>query len=688
MEKKNKPVPPAALQIERFVRIHGDRRGDPFFWLRERENPNVRLYLEAENAYTNAVMQPTEGAQEMLYREMLARIKQTDVQVPYRLREYWYYSRTEEGRQYPLWARRQGSMEAEEEILLDLNRMAEGHKFMDLGAFAVSDNACLLAYTTDNVGFRQYSLYVKEPRTGKILGLIAERVGSVAWAADDRTLFYTQEDAQTKRQYRLYRHNLATSESTLVREETDELFSLEVYRTRSRAFLMLDIRSHTTSETHFLPADRPEGEWRVIEPRRQDVEYDADHHGERLYLRINDTARTFRLVSMPADAVGKENWKEELPARSEVMLENVAFFTAHQVRTERIRGLAQMIVVEMACGKETTITFPEPAYDAGPAVNMEFETHAFRYHYVSLITPPSIYEFDMQTHGTVLLKQEEVLGGYEPGQYQTERLWAKAADGVEVPVSVVFRRNTPLDSSAPLFLQGYGSYGYPLPVTFRSSRLSLLDRGVIVALAHVRGGGEMGKVWHDDGRLQKKENSFTDFIAVAECLIAGKYTSAGNIIASGGSAGGLLMGAVANLRPDLWKAILSHVPFVDVLNTMLDASLPLTIGEYEEWGNPNLAEDYRVMRRYCPYSNLEAKNYPAMLIRTSFHDSQVMYWEPAKYVARLRTLKTDDHRLLLKTDMDAGHGGASGRYDALRETAYDYAFLLDQWGLLPEVPAG
>ena len=681
-------VPPVALQIERVVSIHGDRREDPFYWLRERDNPNVRLYLEAENRYTEAVMKPTEAVREELYGEMLARIRQTDRSVPYRFRGYLYYSRSEEGKQYLIHARRRGSMESPEELLLDLNQLAEGRKFMAVECFAVSDDSRLLAYSLDPVGYRQYTLHVKNLETGEVSNPLAERVGSAAWAADSRTLFYTVEEEQTKRPWRLYRYSMSSGEHDLVYEEKDECFTVAVFRTRSGCFLCLDIHSHTTSETRFVPAGQTRGDWKTILPRQPEVEYETDHHQDLFYLRINDRGRNFRLISVPAADPGEGGVREVLSCRPGVMLEGVEFFARHYARWERSEGLPRLVVTELESGESFSVPFPEPAYEITPAVNAEFNTGALRYNYVSLVTPRSVYELDMDARSSLLLKREEVLAGYDPEQYESRRILAPAADGAQIPVSLVFHRSTPLDGSAPLLLQGYGAYGIPLPVTFRSQRLSLLDRGVIFALAHVRGGGDLGKPWHDAGRMMQKLNSFTDFISVAECLAERRYTRAGNIAATGGSAGGLLVGAVAHMRPDLWKAIVSHVPFVDVLNTMLDASLPLTIGEYEEWGNPNLREDYGYMRRYCPYSNLEAKAYPAMLLTTSLHDSQVMYWEPAKYVARLRTLKTDAEPLLLKTNMDAGHGGASGRYDAWKELAFEYAFLLERWGRLHRKPAG
>ena len=674
------PAPPVAPKAPKVDVLHGDRRVDDYFWLRDKTNPAVAAYLEAENAYTDAVMKPTETLQEAVYKEMLDRIKETDDSVPYRKGGYWYYSRTEQGKQYPIHCRRKGSREAPEEITLDLNQLAEGQKFMALGAYAVSDDGSLLAYSTDNTGFRQYTLQVKDLRTGDVGPLRAERTGSVAWCADNRTLFYTVEEESTKRQHRLYRHRLGTSAHDLVYEESDEAFSVGVHRTRSLRYLILSISSHTTSEARSLPADEPGAEWSPIAPRLPDQEYDVDHHGELFYIRTNDRGRNFRLVSAPVGSPSREHWREVVPHRSEVMLEGVDVFRDHYVLSEREDGLPQFRVARLLTGEVHRLAFPEPVYAAYPGPNPEFDTATFRYSYQSLVTPSSVFDYDLEGRESTLLKQTEVLGGYEAAHYRSERRHATAPDGVRIPLSIVYKEGLKRDGRAPLYLYGYGAYGFPLPIGFSSNRLSLLDRGVVMVYAHVRGGGDLGKRWHDDGRMMKKRNSFTDFIAAAEFLIAEDFTRAERLVIEGASAGGLLMGAVVNARPDLFKAVVLKVPFLDVINTMLDESLPLTVGEFEEWGNPKKKEEYDYLKTYCPYSNLEAKAYPAMLVKTSFHDSQVMYWEPAKYVARLRTLKTDPNPLLLKTNLEAGHGGASGRYDYLHEVAFDYAFILGQLG--------
>jgi oligopeptidase B len=674
-------TPPVAKKVPKTDTVHGERLVDEYFWLRDKANPDVAAYLEAENAYTDAVMAKTAPFQEALYKEMLGRIKETDEEVPYRKGGYFYFSRTEAGKQYPIYCRKAAGPEAPEHVTLDLNALAVGKKFMALGVYAVSDDGTKLAYSTDDTGFRQYDLYVKDLGTGETSAKIAGRVGSAAWAADGKTLFYTVEDEQTKRQYRLYRHVRGAASHDLVHEEKDEAFNIGVYRTRSLAYLVLGLGSLTTSEARVLAADQPAGEWKVVAPRVRDQEYDLDHHGDSFYIRVNDTGRNFRLVKAPVGAPGRESWKEVVPHRPDVMLEGTDFFQDFYVLAERERGLPQFRVTSFATGATHDIEFPEPTYSAFPAGNPEFASTHFRYRYQSLVTPASTFDYDVAARTSQLRKEQPVLGGYDRAQYVSERLFATATDGVKVPISIVYRKGLKRDGQAPLYLYAYGSYGFPLPVSFSSNRLSLLDRGVTFALAHIRGGGDLGKGWHDDGRMMKKKNTFTDFIACAEFLHKEKYGAPDRTVIEGGSAGGLLMGAVANLRPDLFKAVVSKVPFVDVINTMLDESLPLTVGEFEEWGNPKEKGAYDYIRSYCPYSNLSRQAYPSILVKTSFHDSQVMYWEPAKYVAKLRTLKTDAHPLLLKTNMAAGHGGASGRYDFLREVAFDYAYVLDQLGI-------
>ncbi|MGB2625204.1 MAG: S9 family peptidase [Candidatus Acidiferrum sp.] len=689
--------------------LHGDRRFDDYAWLRHKSDPRVIDYLNEENAYTDVVLKPTGFLQEKLYQEMLGRILQTDLSVPSRLRGYLYYSRTVEGNQYSIYCRRversRGPFEdstvfpdeAPEEVLLDLNELAKGYAYLGLGCFEVSDDNRQLAFATDTTGFRQYTLAVKDLRTRETLPFRVERVTSAAWSLDNRALFYVVEEETTKRSYQLYRHVLGTDQATdsLLYEEKDERFRIDIERTRSGAYLLLVASSHTTSEVRFLRADQPFGEFQVIAVREDDHEYSVDHHpgsspdpaGGVFFVRTNSNGRTFRLMTTPTSNPSRAQWHEVIANRAGVMLSAVACFRTHLVLCEREDGLPHLRIVDLtreapsAMAASSRLEFAEPAYNAAFGANPEFDTEYLRISYESFITPRSVYDCDIKSGDRILRKQQPVLGGYDPTLYRSERLHAVAGDGTKIPLSVVYRHGTSLDGSAALLLCGYGSYGISMPVTFSSNRLSLLDRGVIFVAAHVRGGGELGKPWHDMGRMHHKMNTFTDFITSAEHLIRQRYTSNTNLAIEGGSAGGLLMGAVANLRPDLFRLIISHVPFVDVLNTMLDASLPLTVGEYEEWGNPLLEKDYFYMKQYCPYTNLEKKHYPAMLVKTGLNDSQVMYWEPAKYVAKLRALKTDTNPLVFKVNMGAGHGGASGRYDYLREIALDYAFLLTQMGI-------
>ncbi len=648
----------------------------------KRENPDVINHLKAENEYADALMKPTQAFREALYKEMLGRIKETDEQVPYRQGEYFYYSRTEQGKQYPILCRKKGSLTAAEEVTLDLNKMAEGQKFFSLGAYQMSTDGNLLAFSTDVVGYRQYKLHVKDLRNGKIVENIAERVVSVAWANDNKTIFYSQEDETTKRSHKILRTVLGNGKHDLLYEEKDELYRTFVGKTRSKGYVMAITASSTTSEIRYLPADQPGGDLKLFLPRKENHEYYVDHLGDQFYVRTNDQGKNFRLVTAPVSNPAKENWKEIIPHRKDVMLEDVDCFAGHFIAIERKNGVPQMDVFDLKTGKSHYIEFPEPVYVAGPTQNAEFNTTTFRFTYESFVTPSSVFDYDLNTRKRELKKQQPVLGGYDASLYQSERVYATASDGAKVPISLVYRKDLKRDGSRPALLEAYGSYGYPSDVDFSSQRISLLDRGVIYAVGHIRGGGDLGKEWHDQGKMMVKKNTFTDFIACAEHLVKEKYTSKDRLVITGGSAGGLLMGAVTNLRPDLFKAVVSYVPFVDVMNTMLDASLPLTVGEYLEWGNPNEKAAYDYMRSYSPYENIERKAYPTMLVRTSLHDSQVGYWEPAKYVARLRELKTDKNLLLFKVKLEpGGHGGASGRYDRLKDVAFDYAFILGQFGI-------
>ncbi len=677
------PKPPIAKKVPKTTKIHGYTVVDDYAWLvdKDKKNPEVLVYLKAEDDYANAMMKSTAGFRESLYKEMLARIKETDENAPYRKGDYFYYTRTEQGKQYPIFCRKKGDLKAPEEVTLDMNKMAEGHKFFSVGAYQVSEDGDLLAFSTDTTGFRQYNLFVKDLRTGKISDKVAERVTSVAWANDNKTLFYGQEDEVTKRSHKIFRHALGGAKHDLLYEEKDELYNTGVGKTRSKGYIVVGSSSSTTSEMRYLSADKPGDELKLFLPRRENHEYYIDHLGENFYIRTNDQGKNFRLVTAPVGDPLTKNWKEIIPHRREVMLEDVDCFADHYIAVERENGLPRFRITDLKSGKSHEIEFPEPVYVAYAGPNAEFATNLFRFTYESFITPNSVYDYDVMTRKRELRKQQPVLGGYDQTLYNSERVYATASDGVKIPISIVYRKDLKRDGSRPMLLEGYGSYGIPNDVDFSSNRLSLLDRGVVVGVAHIRGGGELGKEWHDSGKMMVKKNTFTDFIAASEHLVNEKYTSKDRLVITGGSAGGLLVGAVTNMRPDLFKAVVSYVPFVDVMNTMLDASLPLTVGEYLEWGNPNEKPAYDYMRSYSPYDNIEKKAYPTMLVRTSLNDSQVMYWEPAKYVARLRQMKTDNNLLLFKIKLEpGGHGGASGRYDRLRDMAFDYAFILGQFG--------
>ena len=675
------PQPPMAEKKTKTTNIHGVTIVDDYFWLREKTNPAVMSHLKAEEAYTDTVMKPTAPLQEKLYNEMLSHIKQTDRNVPYRYGNYFYYSRTEEGKQYPIFCRKKGSTEAAEEILLDVNELAKGQQFMNIGDFIPSDDGNLLAYSTDNTGYRQYLLQIKDLRTGQLLSERIERVTSVVWTNDSKTIFYVTEDPVTKRSDKFFRHVIGTDKNDLVYDEKDELFDIGVNRSLDKAVLFLHAFSKTSTEARFLRADDPNGTFKVVLPREKEHEYDVDYRNDLLYIRTNKGAKNFRVVTAPISDPSEKNWKEFVAHNPAVKVEGVTLFANHAVLSEWENGLQQLGVLDFKTNKRQRIKFPEPVYAVFVSANREFNTNLVRYTYNSLVTPNSVFDYDMNTGKSTLLKETEVPGGFDRNNYKSERVFATASDGTKIPMSMVYRKGVKLDGSAPLLLYGYGSYGYSIPPTFSSTRLSLLDRGVIFVIGHIRGGSELGEEWRQAGRMMTKMNTFTDFIACAEALINMKYTSKDRLVIEGGSAGGLLMGVVSNLRPDLFKAVVSHVPFVDVLNTMLDASLPLTTSEYIEWGNPNEKAAFEYMKTYSPYDNIAKKDYPATLVKVSVNDSQVPYWEGAKLVAKLRTMKTDKNPLLLKVNFGAGHGGASGRYDALRESAFDYAFMLWQMGI-------
>lgn len=677
-------TPPMAERRPHVDTLHGDVRRDDWHWLRNREDPAVIRYLEAENAYTEARTAALKPLADRVYQEMLSRIKQTDLSVPVFRDGYWYYAKTFEGKQYPALARRRGSLAAPEEVYLDQNELAAGKAFHSLGGVSTSPDGRYVAVLEDTVALRHFTLRVKDTQTGEWLPeTIANLIEGLAWANDNRTLFYQKADG-ANRANAVWRHVLGTpvAQDTEVYRDDDVLFSVDVSRTKSGAYVQITSASYTSAETRVIPADRPMEPARVLLPRQPGVEHSAVHWGDRWLVATNQGGATnFKVVELPdagGDLATAPIW---LPTRADAFVEGVDTFKDFAVVAERVGGLRRLRVVDRATKAWHHVTMPEAAYGVFPAANPEYATRTMRYTYSSFVTPPSVYDYDMGTRQAELRKREEVLGGWDASRYEVRRLMVKARDGASVPVSVLMRKGTVLDGTNPLLLYAYGSYGATQEATFSSARFSLVDRGMIYALAHIRGGSEMGRRWYDDGKMLRKKNTFFDFIDVAEGLIRLKYTRKDKLVINGGSAGGLLMGAVVNFRPDLFHAVVADVPFVDVINTMADASIPLTAQEWEQWGNPAKAEEYRYMLSYSPYDNVATKAYPQMLVTTGLNDSQVAYWEPAKWVAKLRTMKTDRNDLLLRTNMGAGHGGASGRYDRLKETAFRFAWMLNSVGL-------
>ncbi len=678
------PEPPVAKIDVHVDTIHGDVRVDNYYWLRDRENPDVIAYLEAENTYTDAVMKPTDRFQEKLFEEIKGRIKETDLSVPVRDDSFYYYSRDEEGKQYKIYCRKKGSLEAEEEILLDVNTLAEGYEFFDLGGYFMSPDHQLMAYSFDTTGREIYGLKVKNTVTDEILpDEINNFDGRATWALDNKTFFYTTQD-EALRPYRLWRHALGTSQDddVMLYEEPGERMNVYAFSTRDEKYILMGLFTIGMSEYYYLPADDPNGKFKLFAKRQDGIEYEVNHHDGYFYVLTNEGAQNFKLMRTPANRTNKSNWKAVLPHRDSTYVSGVTFFEDYMVASERENGLPQLRVQNMKSGDHYYIDFPEPIYSVGLTGNAEFNSDTLRFNYYSLVTPNSVYDYNMEDRGRVLKKQREVLGGYNPDEYTSERIFATADDGIKVPISIMYKKSEfKEDAPQPLYLYGYGSYGASMDPYFSSSRLSLLNRGFVFALAHVRGGAEMGRWWYDEGKLLNKMNTFTDFIACAEHLIGEGYTSSDQLVISGGSAGGLLVGAVVNMRPDLFHIAVAEVPFVDVVNTMLDATIPLTTNEYSEWGNPQEEEYYDYMLKYSPYDNVAAMDYPHMLITAGLNDPRVQYWEPAKWTAKLRTMKTDTNRLLFKVNMGAGHGGASGRYDYLKEIAFEYAFILDVMGM-------
>ncbi len=672
------PTPPIAPQHPIRIEIHNDVLIDPYFWLRDRTDPAVVAYLEAENAYMTAILEPTATLQADLYQEMRARIQQTDLSVPDQLGDYFYYQRTVDDQQYPIYCRKYKNLAAPEEILLDQNQLAVGQPYCGIGNFKISPDQQLLAYSLDSAGDETYTLYIKDLTSGILLSDQAPNTYyGLEWANDNRTLFYTRLD-EAKRAYKLFRHQLGDdpTHDPLVYHEKDQRFNVTLQKSKSRAYFLITLDSAMTSEVWFIPADQPLTPPQVIEPRQQGIEYSVTHHDNRFFMTTNDQARNFRVMTTPVNAPGKANWQEFIPHRATVMVNGAEAFSRHLVVVEREGGLRQLRVIDLATNQDHRIDFPDAIYTYSLNHNPEFATQQLRFTYSSPVTPETVYDYDMDKATLTIKKRKEILGNYDPSLYQTARLWATAADGAQVPISVVHRKDVKVGEPHPLLLSGYGAYGVSYDLGFNANTLSLLDRGFVVATAHIRGGGELGRPWYDDGKLLNKKNTFTDFIACAEHLIAQGYTVPQKLVIRGRSAGGLLMGAVTNLRPDLFAGVIAGVPFVDVINTMLDPSIPLTVTEFEEWGNPVDQQFYAYMKSYSPYDNLAATDYPTILATAGLNDPRVQYWEPAKWVAKLRAVKTDKNHLLLKTNMAAGHGGASGRYDYLHEIAFEYAFIL------------
>ena len=677
------PRPPVAKRLLEELECHGHVRVDPYYWMRDRENPEVIRHLHAENVYTEAVMSHTAKLQETLFREIKGRIKPDDSSVPYRKEDYFYYTRFEEGKEYALHCRKKDSFSAEEQVMLDGNALAEGHDYFAISALSVSSRTNILAYATDTKGRRIYTIRFKNLDTGELLDDIIEpTAGNLTWANDNETLFYTKQDLESLRWDRVFRHKLGTpsSEDVLVYEERDETFSVHVYKTKSKRFIVIAGEQTVSNEYRFLPADTPDADFRLFLPRERHHEYSLGHLGDSFFVLTNKDAKNFRLVRTSVERPEPDHWEEIIPHREDVLLEDFELLRDQLVVVERHLGLRQLRVIPWDGSPEHRIAFDVEAYHVYLTGNVELDTELLRFGFTSLATPRSTFDYNLRTRERTLLKQDEVLGDFEPADYRTERLMATASDDSEIPVSLVYRRGLTMDGTHPLLLHGYGSYGLNVEASFGSARLSLLDRGFVYAIAHIRGSEVMGRQWYDEGKLLKKKNTFTDFIACAEMLFARKYAAPEKLFAMGGSAGGLLMGAVINMRPELFKGVVADVPFVDVVTTMLDESIPLTTSEYDEWGNPNDKTYYEYMLSYSPYDNVEEKDYPHVLVTAGLHDSQVQYWEPAKWVARLRATRADTSRLLLKTHMDAGHGGRSGRYRRHRETALAYAFLLDLAG--------
>jgi oligopeptidase B len=677
--------PPIAKKEPKVLKIHGYEITDNYAWLRDRsdkKNAEIIKYLEENNAYTESFMGQHKPLVDTLYNEMLGRIKQTDLSVPYKFGDFWYFTRTEEGKQYPQYLRSKSKDGKDPEVLLDQNEMAKGFKYFSISDFSPSDDGTMLAYGVDTTGYRQYSLQVKDLKTGKILSDKLERVTSIEWSNDGKYLFLSQEDPVSKRSDKIYRHTVGSDKNDLVYEDKNVLFNIGLGRSRDRKMLFIGSYAKTSREYLYLSADNPTGEWKVITPRREGHEYSADYDNGEFYIVTNKDAENFKVVRAPASDPKEKNWTDFIAYNPKVKIESIDFFKDHAIVSEVENGLEYLRMIDRKTKRSNMrVETPEDVYTMALATNPEYDTPVVRYSYSSMITPSSTYELDLQTRKSTLIKQQEIPSGYDKSQYETKRLWAPARDGVRVPISIVWKKGTKLDGSAPMLLYAYGSYGLSMTPNFSTARLSLVDRGMIYAIAHIRGGSELGESWRQQGRMYKKLNTFNDFVDSAKWLVENKYTSSDRLVIQGGSAGGLLMGTVVNMAPGLFKAAIAQVPFVDVMNTMMDDTLPLTTEEWIEWGNPNEKKAWDYMVQYSPYENVKAQNYPNMLIEASLNDSQVPYWEAAKWAAKLREMKTDNNVILLKTNMGAGHGGSSGRYDRMKEVAFDYAYALTQVGI-------
>ena len=685
MSKNSVVNPPIAKKIPHQLEKHGDVRVDNYFWMKDREHPEVIDYLKAENSYCDAQMAHTKAFQKDLFEEMKARIKEDDSSVPYKYNGYWYITRFEKGKDYPIYARKKESLENPEELLFDCNEMAEGQSYFKLVGISISPDNKKVSYGIDTTGRRQYTIQVKDIATHKVYkDSIENTTGSSTWANDNQTLFYTQKDSITLRAYQIFRHKLGSKEEdTLIFQEGDETFGTTVYKSKSRKYIIIACYSTLTNEYHILNADNPDGKFEVFQPRVRGLEYSISHYNGYFYILTNkDKAINFKLMKCPEKNRSLDQWEEVIPHRKEVLLENIDIFKNYLVVSERDNGLNKIRIIRWDNKQDYYLPFDNETYTAYTTTNVEFDTETLRYAYNALTTPASVIEFNMKTKTKTVLKEQEVLGGkFNKENYISERIWATAEDGTKIPMSVVYKKGIKKDGNNPLLQYAYGSYGSTVDPYFSTIRLSLLDRGFIYVIAHIRGGEYLGRQWYEDGKLLNKKNTFSDFIACSIHLIKERYTSSKHLYAMGGSAGGLLMGAIINKAPELYNGIISAVPFVDVVTTMLDDSIPLTTGEYDEWGNPNDKLYYEYMKSYSPYDNIEAKDYPNMLVTAGLHDSQVQYWEPAKWVAKLRDFKTDNNKLYLKTNMDAGHGGASGRFESIKEDAEEFTFLLDLEGI-------